>query len=116
MFTITINGSTLDELFSNVEAFLMQGAIPTQPVAPPVTPATPQTMVSPPPFQQPNTAAPTYTLDQLARAGASLARLGNMEQALALLAKNNIQTVSQLKPEQYGEFAAELRALGAQVL
>ena len=61
------------------------------------------------------TGAPVYTLDQLARAGAALAQAGKMNEALALLAKYGIQTVSQLKPEQYGAFATELRALGAQV-
>lgn len=61
------------------------------------------------------TAAPTYTLDALARAGAALAQAGKMEQALALLAKYGVQTVNQLKPEQYGAFATELRALGAQI-
>ena len=61
------------------------------------------------------TAAPTYALDALARAGAVLAQSGKMEQALALLAKYGVQTVNQLKPEQYGAFATELRALGAQL-
>ena len=141
MFTITINGSTLEELFSNVETFLKtkqgasaQGIIPgtnAPPAAPPVSapaPAASAPPVSTPaptaasPFQQPGitagppaAAAPTYTLDQLARAGATLAQSGKMEQALALLAKYGIQTVNQLKPEQYGAFATELRLLGAQV-
>lgn len=61
------------------------------------------------------TAAPTYTLDVLARAGAALAQAGKMQEALALLAKYGVQTVNQLKPEQYGAFATELRALGAQI-
>lgn len=61
------------------------------------------------------TAAPTYTLDALARAGAALAQAGKMQEALALLAKYGVQTINQLKPEQYGAFATELRALGAQI-
>jgi hypothetical protein len=61
------------------------------------------------------TSAPTYTLEQLAHAGAALAQNGKMEQALALLAKYGIQMVNQLKPEQYGAFATELRALGARI-
>lgn len=60
-------------------------------------------------------AAPTYTLETLARAGAALAQSGKMDDALALLARYGVQTVNQLKPEQYGAFATELRALGAQV-
>ena len=58
---------------------------------------------------------PVYTLEQIAKAGAALAQAGKMEQALALLAKYGVQTVNQLQPEQYGAFAADLRALGAQV-
>lgn len=61
------------------------------------------------------TAAPTYTLDVLARAGAALAQAGKMNEAMAVLAKYGVQAVNQLKPEQYGTFAAELRALGAQI-
>jgi anaerobic glycerol-3-phosphate dehydrogenase len=38
-----------------------------------------------------------------------------MNEALAVLAKYGVQTVNQLQPEQYGAFATELRALGAQV-
>ena len=172
MFTVTINGNTIKELFDNLEAFYKSepgaallnyqpepipatalGAVPvaqnpTNPpptVAPtcaatstlpqPVTPAsvvpaaanvpTPQVpeTTTPTPATTANTAAvagvpiaaPTYTLDQLARAGAALAQAGKMQEALALLAKYGVQTVNQLKPEQYGAFATELRALGAQV-
>lgn len=92
--------------------------------APAVTPApvTAPTLVAPAPAAAPvaapaavPSAAPTYTLDALARAGATLAQSGKMQEALALLAKYGIQTVNQLRPEQYGAFATELRALGAQI-
>ena len=152
MFSITINGNTLDELYNNIKTFretkleatFQMGCVPTQPATPPAITAPPapaaptlaaatpppvatvsvfQTAAAPPAanapvFQTaatPPAAAPTYTLDQLARAGATLAQSGKMEQALALLAKYGVQTVNQLKPEQYGAFATELRALGAQV-
>lgn len=59
--------------------------------------------------------APTYTLDQIAKAGAALVDAGKMEQLLALLGKHGVAAVTQLSPEQYGEFATELRALGAQI-
>ena len=59
--------------------------------------------------------APTYTLDQIAKAGASLVDAGKMEQLLALLAKYGVQAVTQLQPDQYGVFATELRTLGAQL-
>ena len=59
--------------------------------------------------------APTYTLDQISRAGASLVDAGKMQQLLKLLGRYGVQAVTQLKPEQYGAFATELRALGAQI-
>lgn len=63
----------------------------------------------------PVTSAPAYTLDQISRAGASLVDAGKMEQLLALLGRYGVQAVTQLQPEQYGAFATELRALGAQI-
>lgn len=59
--------------------------------------------------------APTYTLDQISRAGASLVDAGKMQQLLGLLGRYGVQAVTQLKPEQYGAFATELRGLGAQI-
>jgi hypothetical protein len=38
-----------------------------------------------------------------------------MQQLLELLGRYGVQAVTQLKPEQYGAFATELRALGAQI-
>ena len=135
MFTVTINGNSIEELYSNLETLLKtkpgataQQAAPVHPpaalppvghappaAAPPVAPAPPAAPPVPPAPSQPPMAAPTYTLDQLAKAGAALAQSGKMEDALALLAKYGVQTVNQLQPEQYGAFAIELRALGAQV-
>lgn len=80
-------------------------AVPTAPSVAPVTPAAPAVPVT----------APTYTLDQIAKAGASLVDAGKMEQLLGLLTKYGVQAVTQLNPDQYGAFATELRALGAQI-
>lgn len=63
----------------------------------------------------PVTTAPAYTLDQISRAGASLVDAGKMQQLLELLDRYGVQAVTQLQPEQYGTFATELRALGAQI-
>lgn len=63
----------------------------------------------------PVTTAPAYTLDQISRAGASLVNAGKMQQLLELLGRYGVQAVTQLQPEQYGTFATELRALGAQI-
>ena len=97
---------------------------PTQPTPAPVAtptpapaPAAPAQTVAPtnPAPAVPVTTAPTYTLDQIAKAGASLVDAGKMEQLLALLAKYGVQAVTQLQPDQYGVFATELRTLGAQL-
>lgn len=88
-------------------------ATPT-PAPAPVAPAQTAAPTNPAPAV-PVTTAPTYTLDQIAKAGASLVDAGKMEQLLALLAKYGVQAVTQLQPDQYGVFATELRALGAQL-
>lgn len=164
MYSITINGSTPEELFANIARMAAANtsaapaAVPQMPTAAPALPASavaqnpqatqpspvaapvapapapaPAPMPAPAPAPMPTpalapapapaptpapavpSAAPTYTLDALARAGATLAQSGKMQEALALLAKYGVQTVNQLRPEQYGAFATELRALGAQV-
>ena len=98
--------------------------VPTQPTPAPVAtptpapaPVAPAQTVAPtnPAPVVPVTTAPTYTLDQIAKAGASLVDAGKMEQLLALLAKYGVQAVTQLQPDQYGVFATELRTLGAQL-
>lgn len=85
---------------------------PTLTVAPTVTAST--VTASTPTPAVPVT-APTYTLDQIAKAGASLVDAGKMEQLFGLLTKYGVQAVTQLVPDQYGAFATELRALGAQL-
>lgn len=83
------------------------------PTAPP--PAAAPAPTAPPPAAVPTAPAPAYTLDQIARAGASLMDAGKREPLLALLARYGVQAVTQLQPGQYGVFATELRALGAQI-
>lgn len=93
---------------------------PVAPVAAPVAPTAPvpteqpAALVAQAPAAVPVT-APTYTLDQIARAGVSLVDAGKMEQLLALLARYGVAAVTQLQPDQFGVFATELRALGAQI-
>ena len=87
------------------------------PIAPPAAPGSPVTAPAPSPAAPavPVTTAPSYTLDQIAKAGASLVDAGKMEPLLALLSRYGVQAVTQIAPEHYGAFAAELRALGAQI-
>ena len=97
---------------------------PENPVS--LTPATPTPVnpvnvapVTPPPVNVAPTvvptAAPTYTLDMLARAGTALVDAGKMPELMALLNKFGVEALTSLKPETYGAVAAELRALGAQI-
>lgn len=87
---------------------------PTPTPTPAAPPVTPMPTAAAPTSAVPVT-APTYTLDQIAKAGANLVDAGKMEQLLALLTKYGVQAVTQLTPDQYGAFATELRALGAQI-
>ena len=61
--------------------------------------------------------APTYTVEQIGKAGADLATQapGKMLELLALLQKYGARAITELKPEQLGAFATELRGLGAKL-
>lgn len=85
--------------------------------ADPVTPAPEPQPVEPEAPKAPVAPAPTYTLEQVSRAGAELisADSGKLPQLRELLQKYGIPAVSELKPDQLGSFATELRALGAQI-
>lgn len=61
------------------------------------------------------TGAPTYTLDMIARAGAALVDAGKMDALCGLLAKYGVEALTALDPARYGNFANDLRALGAQI-
>ena len=83
-------------------------AEPVTPEPQPAEPEAPKAPVAP---------APTYTLEQVSRAGAELisADSGKLPQLRDLLQKYGVPAVSELKPDQLGSFATELRALGAQI-
>ena len=65
----------------------------------------------------PLAAAPQYSLDQIARAGADLVTREPAKAAAAqqLLASFGVQTVSELPKERFGEFVTALRGLGAKI-
>lgn len=95
----------------------------TQPVQQ-VAPATPQPVqtqqmapVTPPPVQQApvQTAAPSYTADDLARAAMTLMDSGRQGELINLLAQFGTEALTQLPQEQYGAFATALRGLGAPI-
>ena len=100
---------------------------PAAPVAPPVTqsapqmtpPAAPQPVVPPvaPPPVPPTSPTPTLTLAQVCKAGADWMVLSpnNKPQLQALCQRYGVTDPTQLKQEQLGAFATELRALGVQI-
>lgn len=83
-------------------------------VSAPAAPAPIPVPVAPPPAV-PVTAAPAYSRDQIMTAGATLIDAGKMGALQTLLNTFGVQAVTQLKDDQLGAFATELRKLGAQI-
>lgn len=104
-----------------LEQLISRIAYPQSPAQPQAAPAATPAPTAPPAMPAPSaptaapTTAPVYTVDQIAKAGAELAQAGKMPQLMALLQQYGVQAVTQLRPEQYGEFATALRGLGAQL-
>lgn len=140
MITITVTGETfkevLDQLLGAVDVAkanldAVQSVVITAPTIPltpttsaatvapaaPPAPPAPSTPVPPPPPPVPTAAPPAYSLEQITRAGADLltARPDLMPTLMALLPKYGVQSLSELKQEQFGAVATELRALGANI-
>ncbi|MBO4938499.1 MAG: hypothetical protein J6C98_05805 [Oscillospiraceae bacterium] len=105
----------------------VMSAAPTAPTTPvptlgrpspaaPVIPATPALSVPVAPGV-PLASAPTFTIQQIAKAGADLftARPELQPQVNALLTSYGIHSVTDLRPEHYGAFATALRELGAAI-
>lgn len=99
--------------------------MPQQPIQQPQPVVQPQPMMQPPqtmPTQQPVvqppvTGAPSYTHDQIGRAGAELVQSDptKMQALLGLLQQFGAAAIQNLKPEQLGAFASALRSLGARL-
>ena len=128
--TVCNQYGTDNKHIDNVGTLTMNIGSKTQPTAPaaPVNPmqatgaplsATPAQTVAPvanvPVASAAPTGAPTYTLDMIARAGAALVDAGKMDALCGLLAKYGVEALTALDPAQYGNFANDLRALGAQI-
>lgn len=88
------------------------------PSVPATTPATVQ-QAAPAPAAPivPLATAPTYTMAQIANAGAELIQQNPdlLPQVNALLTQYGAQAVTDVKPEHYGAFATALRGMGAKI-
>lgn len=104
----------------------MPAAVPPAPVSVPVSvpapavpvaaaPAAPGAAPVQTPAAVPVAAAPAYSREQIMAAGAALIDEGKMDGLMGLLNAFGVQAVSQLKQEQLGAFATELRRLGARI-
>lgn len=87
------------------------------PSSPVMTTPSPAQIVPTAPAAIPTTPAPPITGDMVAKAGADLiaANPAAMGQLNALLQKYGVPCAQELKPDQIGPFATEMRALGARV-
>ena len=59
--------------------------------------------------------APQYTIEQIMKAGATLMDAGKIDELRKLIDSFGVEAVTNLKPEQLGAFATELRKLGAKI-
>ena len=93
---------------------------PVAPPAAPTTPAVPPAPVADIPTAPPPaipTSAPTYSIDDIARAGALLAQQGpeKLSALNALLQQFGLQSLTELRSEQTPAFVQAMRGLGAQI-
>ena len=76
---------------------------------------TPSSVPTAPAPSVPVASAPQYTVEQIMAAGATLMDVGKVNELITLLHSFGVQAVMDLKPEQLGAFATELRKLGAKI-
>lgn len=103
---VTVNAPEIAEALNNLAAAL-KGAKPE--------PAASKTGKADKPAPVPVAPAPTYSRDQIMTAGAALIDAGKINELMGLLNSFGVQAVTQLKQDQLGAFATELRKLGAQI-
>lgn len=118
---ITIRCPELERLAAALESLSGVKTASVSPAAPnPVAPAVPVPVapvpVAPAPAV-PLAPAPTYTYEQIGKAGADLAgsNPARLPELMALLQRYGVAAVTELKEEQLGAFATELRGLGAKL-
>lgn len=86
---------------------------PAVPTAPALTPA--PTPAAPIVLETPTvpTQAHAYTLDEISRAAVQLMDRGKQAELMELLKQFGVESVAALRPDQFGQFATELRQRGA---
>lgn len=131
MIEIKVTGATLEEIRDALnELYDKKETAATAPTAAPApvlsAPATEASTATPTaaPTSAPTAAttaapteAPTFTLAQVAKAGADFvsAHPDKMQDLVAKLQAYGVQSVAQLRDDQLGSFATELRAMGGAI-
>ena len=137
MFEITIRIPELAEALNNLAAAIREaGRIPAHAEKPaenaekPASPADPGEAKPAEPSPAPAVPKPenkpavpahqaperTYTFNDISKAGAALCGAGQMDQLISLLNDSyKVQAITALKPVVYGQLAADLIALGAEL-
>lgn len=112
------------ELLKGEQAAPAQGqeqtAVPVQSIPAPAcqaTPAAPACQAAPaaPVQQAVPTTAPSYTREDLSRAAITLMDKGQQAQLQQLVQSFGVNSLMELPPEQYGNFATALRGMGAEI-
>ena len=132
MIEIKVTGATLEEIRDALnELYDKKETAATAPTAAPATvlsapvteastaaeaPSAPTAAPTAAPTSSP-TEAPTFTLAQVAKAGADFvsAHPDKMQDLVAKLQAYGVQSVAQLRDDQLGSFATELRAMGGAI-
>lgn len=132
MIEIKVTGATLEEIRDALnELYAKKETAATAPTAAPATvlsapateastaaeaPSAPTAAPTAAPTSSP-TEAPTFTLAQVAKAGADFvsAHPDKMQDLVAKLQAYGVQSVAQLLDDQLGSFATELRAMGGAI-
>lgn len=120
--TINVHVTGLDKLAEAILSLAKQASVQPNVPAPTadkvIVPSVNSAPTAPAPVSVP-TAAPsahTYTLEELARAGAALmSDPAKAPAVMALPAQFGVKTLQELPAERYGELATALRGLGANV-
>lgn len=131
MIEIKVTGATLEEIRDTLnELYAKKETATTAPTAAPASvlsaPVTGASTAAPTaapteaPTSSPTSApteAPTFTLAQVAKAGADFvsAHPDKMGELVSKLQAYGVQSVAQLREEQLGSFATELRAMGGAI-
>lgn len=110
------------ELLKGEQAAPAQGqeqtAVPVQSTPAPVqqpAPAAPAPSPAAPVQQAVPTTAPSYTREDLSRAAITLMDKGQQAQLQQLVQSFGVNSLMELPPEQYGNFATALRGMGAEI-